>query len=196
MSMSSGPSRKRDVTVRFAEPADHPGIRALLTQMPGWASATRGAYRDENLVAIDDKEQIVGWLMGNHVSEAWRNISGYDMPEDWYCSYITWVLVDEDCRSNGIGAILMEAFSLESSAAGRDTIVASPQSGEHERALLRFYNRMGYRRAESGQVHRGPWGPQDDVPLQEPEVRSTPSAFDAQAAAIREYKRMIDCYRR
>lgn len=180
------------VSIRSAEPADYPGVRALLTQMPRWGNATHGAFRDKNIVAIDDQGQIVGWLMGNHVSEAWRNIPGYDMAEGWRCSYITWVLVDEGCRSAGVGSSLMEAFSLDSAAAGRDTIVASPQSGEHELALLRFYSRMGYRRAESGQVHRGPWGSPVDVPLPEPEVRSTPSAPDPQAeAAILEYMRAL-----
>lgn len=180
------------MSIRSADPDDYPGVRALLTQMPSWGDATHGAFRDENIVAIDDQGQIVGWLMGNHVSEAWRNIPGYDMTEEWLCSYITWVLVDEGCRSAGVGAMPMEAFAHNSAAAGRDTIVASPQSGEHELALLRFYSRMGYRRAESGQVHQGPWGPPDDVPLPEPELRSEPSAPDPQAeAAIHEYMRAL-----
>lgn len=107
------------VSIRPAEPVDNPGVRALLTQMPRWGDATHGAFRDENILAIDDQGQIVGWLTGNHVSEAWRNIPGYDMAEEWRCSYITWVLVDEGCRSAGVGAMLMEAFAHDSATAGR-----------------------------------------------------------------------------
>ncbi|EMQ96729.1 GNAT family N-acetyltransferase [Paeniglutamicibacter gangotriensis] len=192
MSASREFTGRNHVSIRSAGPADFPGVLTLLTQMPRWRNATHGAFRDENIVAIDDQGQIVGWLMGNHDSEAWRNVHGYDMVEGWRCSYITWVLVDKGCRSAGVGAMLMETFAHDSASAGRDTIVASPQSGEHELALLRFYSRMGYRRAESGQVHRGPWGSPVDVPLPEPEVRSAPSAPDPQAeAAISEYLRKL-----
>ena len=73
------------VTIRYAEPGDRSGIHALLKQMPDWEIATRYAFVDGNIVAVDDHGQIVGWLMGNHASEAWRNISGYDRAEDWQC---------------------------------------------------------------------------------------------------------------
>lgn len=129
MSASGDLAGRNRVSIRSAEPADYPGVRTLLTQMPRWEDATHGAFRDENIVAIDDQGQIVGWLAGNHVSEAWRNIPGYDMAEEWRCSYIAWVLVDEGCRSAGVGAMLMEAFARDSAVAGRDTIVASPPIG-------------------------------------------------------------------
>jgi GNAT superfamily N-acetyltransferase len=176
--------------IRQALPEDLPGVHELLAQMPGWGNPLLYGFKDENLVATDHRGQIIGWLNGNHVSQAWCGVLGYDMPEDWLCSYVTWLLVDEEHRSVGIGRRLMEAFARDSAAAGRDTVVASPQSGDDELALLRFYARRGYRRAESGQVHRGPHGPQDDVPLPVQEKWVESSTPDPESeAAINEYMR-------
>lgn len=184
MNAPKNPAEAPQVTIRPVEPGDTSGIRSLLAQMPHWESARQGPFRDEGIVAVDNRGHIVGWLAGNHSSFAWLNTSGYDMPEDWCCSFIEWLLVDSTCRSAGIGSSLMEAFALDSSAAGRDTIIASPQSGEDERALLAFYYRLGYRRTESGHVHRGPWGPHEDVPLPAPGIRTPAPALSAKAQAI------------
>ena len=180
------------VKVRPAVPRDLPAVHELLTQMPGWGSPLRYGFRDENLVAIDHRGQVIGWLNGNHVSEAWCGVLGYDMPENWRCSFIIWVIVDEVHRSAGVGRMLMDTFARDSAAAGRDTIVVSPQSGDDELALLRFYSRQGYRRAESGQVHRGPHGPQDDIPLPMQEEWAEPSTpAPENEAAINEYMRKL-----
>lgn len=180
------------VTIRPAGPADIPGVRDLLAQMPRWDSAHRSMLRDEDLIALNSEGKVIGWLMGNHVSEAWKNVIGYEMADSWLCSYIAWLLVDGSYRSNGVGSRLMEAFRRNSVAAGRDTITASPQSGEDEEKLLSFYSRLGYRRAASGQVHRGPWGPPENVPLPKSEVNSRSSAPDPEAEAImQEYVRRL-----
>lgn len=131
--------------------------------MPNWPRSARLGFNDENLVAVDDDGQVLGCLRGNHVSQAWTNVDGFKGVEDWLCSYITWLLVDEAFRSNGIGGMLLERFARESAAARRDTKIASPQSGDNEVQLLEFHARHGYRRAVTGQVHRGPRGRQEDV---------------------------------
>lgn len=88
--------------------------------------------------------------------------------------------------------MLMETFARDSATAGRDTIVASPQSGDDELALLRFYSRQGYRRAESGQVLKGPHGPPDDIPLPMQEEWVEASTPDPESeAAINEYLRKL-----
>ncbi|MFF3038890.1 GNAT family N-acetyltransferase [Arthrobacter citreus] len=165
MNAHKNPAETYPVTIRPAEPRDSAGIRSLLAQMPRWETAAKRVSCNQGLVAVDDQGCIVGWLSGHHDSLAWENFPGYNMDEDWHCSFIQWLLVDENCRSAGIGAALMTRFARESSEAGRDTIIASPQAGERERSLVDFYYRLGYLRARSGHVHRGPWGPQEHCPL-------------------------------
>lgn len=180
------------VAVRRATEDDLPAIRRLVNQMPGWRIADRIDLKDENLVAVDRGGRVVGWLRGNHVSQAWVNVDGYEADDGWLCSYITWLLVDEVARGNGIGGMLLERFAQDSESAGRDTIIASPQSGDHEVELLAFYARHGYRRAASGQVHRGPWGPSEDVPApQWPEAGPDPDYGEEGEEIIREYRRML-----
>lgn len=160
----------RGVRIRHAVPEDLSGVRELLTQMPDWRSALRSRFVDENIVAVDESGLIVGWLNGNHVSTNWQVIDGYEMAPGWRCSYINWLLVDDKFRGHDIGPRLVRLFARDSAASDRDTIIASPQSGDDEQKVLRIYSRLGFRRAESGHVHTGPHGPQDDVPLTEPEV--------------------------
>lgn len=157
-------------TIRDATAEDFQGVRDLLAQMPEWHVALGTKFIMENLVAVDDFGSIVGWLNGDHHSASWQAIDDYEMPRGWRCSYIGWLLVDEGCRENNIGHDLVEYFARESSAAGRDTIVASPQAGSDEHKLLQFYSDLGFRRAASGHVHWGPYGPQENVPLTTHEV--------------------------
>lgn len=157
-------------TIRDATAEDFQGVRDLLAQMPEWHVALGTKFTLENIVAVDDTGVIVGWLNGDHRSAAWQAIEGYEMPRGWRCSYISWLLVDENCREDKIGRRLVEYFARDSSAAGRDTIVASPQAGSDEHKLLQFYSDLGFRRAASGQVHWGPYGPQENVSLTRPEV--------------------------
>ncbi|WP_066299492.1 GNAT family N-acetyltransferase [Arthrobacter luteolus] len=112
------------------------------------------------------------------------------MPEDWRCSFVEWLLVDKDWRSAGIGGALMERFALESSEAGRDTIIVSPQAGDDEQALLKFYYRLGYRRTVSGHVHRGPHGQQEHTPLPEDEMEAmSRTVSPTEAAELEEIMR-------
>ena len=160
------------VTLRPAGPGDFPGIRSLLDQMPQWQTVAQSLPYSRGLVAVDGHGRVLGWLAGHHDSYAWESVSGYDRPSNWRCSFVEWLLVDEDCRSAGIGAALMERFAIESSEAGRDTIIVSPQAGDDEQALLKFYYRLGYRRTVSGHVHRGPHGQQEDTLLPEDEMEA------------------------
>lgn len=193
MNVPRNPAETYPVTIRPAEPRDSAGIRSLLAQMPQWETAANSLSRNQGLVAVDDQGCIVGWLSGHHKSFAWEGISGYNMPEDWCCSFVTWLLVDKDCRSAGIGAVLMERFAQQSSEAGRDTIITSPQAGEDERVLLEFYYRLGYRRASSGHVHRGPHGPREHIPLPEDDMRpvSQPESPEVQAI-MRRYRESLE----
>ena len=193
MNAPINPAETYPVTIRPAEPRDSPGIRTLLTQMPRWESAAHRLSRSQGLVAVDDQGRIIGWLSGHHNSPAWENIPGYNMHEDWRCSFVEWLLVDENCRSTGIGASLLERFALESSEAGRDTIIASPQAGEHERVLLEFYYRLGYRRASSGHVHRGLHGPREHISLPEDDMRPVSQPESAEVQAImRRYRESLE----
>lgn len=168
--------------IRYATSEDLPGVKELLAQMQIWKNPLGPHFVDENFVAVDRSGQIVGWLNGDHHSAGWQAIDGYDMPGHWRCSFINWLLVDESCRGNEIGKDLVDHFARGASDEGRDTIVASPQSGSNEQKLLEFYSRLGFRRAASGQVHWGPHGPQEDVPL-------TPFEVDADyLEAVRRYR--------
>lgn len=180
------------VTIRRTKHTDIPGVHDLLKQMPRWHGDHTSLSRGNNLVALNGHGQVIGCLMGNHDSEAWRNVTGYEMANGWLCSYITWLLVDHHYRSQGVGSRLVEAFRRESAVSGQDTIIASPQSGEKERKLLSFYSRLGYRRAASGQVHRGPWGPSENVALPTSEVNFALSAPDPETETfIQEYARKL-----
>jgi ribosomal protein S18 acetylase RimI-like enzyme len=178
------------INIIEARQVDLPGVQALLRQKPGWPIGSNGVVRDQSLVAVDAVGRVLGWLMGNHDSQAWTNIDGYNVPEDWQCSYITWLLVDEKHRSSEIGSRLLRAFEEDSCAAGNDTIVLSPSAGDDETAVISFYEKNGYRRAPSGQMHRGPHGPTDHFPLQ----IALPTWSDSSGAggeAILEYKRRL-----
>lgn len=191
MNAPKNPAETYPVTIRLVEPADSPGIRSLLAQMPRWESAAHSLSHNQGLVAVDDQGWIMGWLSGHHNSFAWESTSGYNMPEDWCCSFVEWLLVDKDCRSAGIGTSLMERFAQQSSEAGRDTIIASPQAGEDERALLEFYYRLGYLRTNSGHVHRGPHGPREPSPLPEADMGTGdwPRSLSPEVQAImRQYR--------
>lgn len=190
--MSDGPGAAHGITVRRAVKDDLPKIRRLVSQMPSWCLTDRIDLRDENLVAVGRGGRVVGWLRGNHVSQAWANVDGYAADDGWLCSFITWLLVDESSRGDGIGGQLLGKFAQDSELAGRDTIIASPQSGKHEAELLAFYARNGYRRAASGQVHRGPHGPTASVPLPGPSEPVTDDDYGEDGEKIiREYRRRL-----
>lgn len=188
--MDSGVGRNKIIRARSA---DLSGIRKLHRQEPGWSAGSSGISLEQSIVAVDPRDRVVGWLMGNHRSAAWLNIDGYKFPDSWECSYITWLLVDENYRSQGIGSQLLSFFVDESRLAGNDTIVLSPSGGDDEAGTISFYEKNGFRRARSGQMHRGPHGPRDSVPLEQSvsEYMQTSQAGDE---AIREYKRRLGVY--
>lgn len=173
-----------------AREVDLLGIHTLLRQQPEWSIGSHGVLWDQSIVAVDAHGRVLGWLMGNHDSRAWTNIDGYNVPEDWQCSYITWLLVDEKHQSSGIGSRLLDAFARDSCGAGNDTIVLSPSAGDDEPRVISFYANNGYRRAPSGQMHRGPHGPEDDFPLQTGLLIGSDSS-GAGDEAIQEYKRRL-----
>lgn len=179
-----------EIDIIGARQADLPGIRALLRQKPGWSIGSNVDLRDQSIVAVEVRGGVLGWLMGNHHSLAWTNIDGYDFPADWQCSFITWLLVDKKHRSAGIGSLLLHAFAEDSSRAGNDTIVLSPSGGDDESEVISFYEKNGYRRAPSGQMHRGPHGPLDNFPL-EIALEAGSESSDVYGEAILEYKRRL-----
>lgn len=177
--------------VIVARPVHLPGIRTLLRQEPDWVAGSNGDLLDQSLVAVDLGGRILGWLMGNHHSRAWTNIDGYNVPADWQCSFINWLLVDSrHRRTSGIGSRLLHAFAEDSRRAGNDTIVLSPSGGDDELGVISFYEANGYRRAPSGHMHRGPHGPSGNFPLETPPPGWSDSK-DAYGNAILEYKRRL-----
>lgn len=176
--------------IRRAENADLPSIHKLICQNSQLQISPRSVVIDKSIVALNEAEQMVGWLMGNHDSAAWTNIDGYRMPDDWECSFVTWLLVDEQHQHQRIGSHLLRVFEETSCAAGNDTIVLSPAAGPDEKGIITFYENNGYRRAKSGNMHKGPHGPIISVPLQTP--ASTPQKLSKVGEeAILEYKRIL-----
>lgn len=177
--------------VFVARPVDLPGIRTLLRQEPDWNIRPNGDFLDQSLVAVDLRGRVLGWLMGNHHSRAWTNIDGYNVPADWQCSFITWLLVDNRYRrTSGVGSRLLRVFAEDSRRAGNDTIILSPSGGDDEPGVISFYEKNGYRRAPSGQMHRGPHGPSDNFPL-ETAMPARSDSTDACGEAIVDYKRRL-----
>lgn len=177
------------IDIIAAREVDLVGIHTLLEQQPEWSLGSTGVVRDQSIVASDANGRVLGWLMGNHDSQAWTNIDRYNVPTDWQCSYITWLLVDEKHRSSGVGSRLLGAFAEDSYGAGNDTIVLSP-SGYDEPRVISFYGNNGFRRAPSGLMHRGPHGPRDHFPLQTVLLIGSDSSGAADEA-IQEYKRRL-----
>lgn len=183
-----------EIDIRRAERTDLPSVLKLIRQNSEWHIASGSVEIDESIVALNEVQQVVGWLMGNHKSLAWTNIDGYLMPEDWECSFVTWLLVDEQHKHQRIGSNLLFAFEEESSAVGTDTIVLSPSAGADEMGVITFYEKNGYKRVESGHMHKRPHGPMDSFPL--PTPVSTPRRLgEVGEEAILEYQRILGVQR-
>lgn len=183
-----------EIEIRRAERTDLPSMLKLIRQNSEWHIAPGSVGIDDSIVALNEVQQVVGWLMGNHKSLAWTNIDDYLMPEDWECSFVTWLLVDEQHKHQRVGSKLLLAFEEESSAVGNDTIVLSPTAGAEEMGVITFYEKNGYRRAESGHMHKGPHGPMDSFPV--PTPVSTPRRLSKVGEdAILDYKRILGVQR-
>ena len=134
------------MTIRTARLEDAPRIAVLATQL-GYPSSTEQAearLRDvlnrsdgAVLVAEDEEGTVIGWAQ---IVEAWR-VANDPSAE------IVAMVVDENRRSQGIGAALVEAAVDWAGRQGFGTVrVRSNVVRERTHA---FYERQGFRRTKS-----------------------------------------------
>lgn len=125
------------LTVRGATPADADAISTLLKQLGYIVSGDRVVGYLANgeggvLVAADD-DGVVGFL-GSHTRR--------HLHRDRLVTSIDSLVVDESCRSQGVGAALLEAICEQARSAGAAFVdLHSHQSRTEAR---RFYERHGF----------------------------------------------------
>lgn len=132
--------------IRTARLADAPAIAVLATQLgyPTSAEQAEARLRDvlnrsgsAVLVAEGEEGTVIGWL---HVAGT------YGVQNDPFAE-IAAMVVDENCRSQGIGAALVEAALDWAGQHGFGTVrVRSNVVRERTHA---FYERLGFRRTKT-----------------------------------------------
>lgn len=144
------------VSIRTARLEDAPAIAVLATQLgyPTSAEQAEARLRDvlsrsdgAVLVAEDEDGAVIGWV---HVTGA------YGVQNDPFAE-IAAMVVDENRRSQGIGAALVEAAADWASQNGFRTVrVRSNVVRERTHA---FYERLGFRRTKTQVVFAKPIDP-------------------------------------
>lgn len=144
------------MTLRTAHLEDAPAIAILATQLgyPTRAEQAEARLRDvlnrsdgAVLVAEGEDGAVIGWI---HVVGAWR------VENDPFAE-IAAMVVDENRRSQGIGAALVEAATDWALRHGFRTIrVRSNTVRERTHA---FYERLGFRRTKTQVVFAKPIDP-------------------------------------
>lgn len=129
------------------------GEATFETATPSWEHFDAGRLPDLRLVAVDEGDDIIGWVAASAVSTrpAYRGVIEHS------------VYIDRDVRGRGIGRMLLDALITSADDAGIWTIQSSifPDNA----ASLRLHESAGFRvvgrreriaRAEIG-PHAGQW---------------------------------------
>lgn len=132
--------------IRTARPEDAPAIAVLATQLGYPTSAEQAAARLRDVLNRSDGAVLVaegedGMAIG------WAHVAGtYGVQSDPFAEILAMV-VDEDHRSQGIGAALVEAALDWAGQNGFGTVrVRSNVVRERTHA---FYERLGFRRTKT-----------------------------------------------
>lgn len=109
------------------------GEATFETTTPSWAAFDAGKLPGLRLVAVDDQDDIVGWVAASAISArpAYRGVVEHS------------VYIDRAARGNGVGRLLLDAFIAAAEAAGVWTIQSSifPENT----ASLRLHEATGFR---------------------------------------------------
>ena len=120
---------------------------------PSWATFDAGKLPGLRLVAVDDRDAILGWVAASAISArpVYRGVVEHS------------VYIDRGARGNGVGRLLLDAFIAAAEDAGIWTIQSSifPENA----ASLRLHEATGFRivgrrerNAQSGTgPHDGSW---------------------------------------
>lgn len=110
-----------------------------------YAMRTRAAYNWHPHQVAVNAGCIIGWLQGNHDSEAWRNMEGHEQPPvGGKCSYITQIYTDPTNRRQGVGRALLDSFEAGARTAGNSLVVLLHDFGNAD-VLEDFYTGAGYK---------------------------------------------------
>lgn len=133
------------IRIRPLESADWPAVEAIYTEgiadgeatfevtTPSWESFDAGRIPGLRLVAVNDRDVVVGWVAASPTSArpAYSGVVEHS------------VYIARDARGQGIGSALLEAFIAEAESAGVWTIQSSifPDNA----ASLRLHEALGFR---------------------------------------------------
>ncbi|KQZ83413.1 phosphinothricin acetyltransferase [Microbacterium sp. Root166] len=133
------------IRIRPMEAADWPAVETVYAQgiedgeatfeaeTPSWEAFDAGRLPGLRLVAVDDGDQVVGWVAASPTSTrpAYRGVVEHS------------VYIARDARGQGIGRTLLEALIAEAESAGFWTIQSSifPDNA----ASLRLHEALGFR---------------------------------------------------
>ena len=129
--------RAAELTTQLGYPVEATVLRERL-------AAVRARATDEVLVAVDEVDRAVGWI----------HVSTVALLERSDLASINGLVVDEEDRSRGIGAELVEAGEAWARQHGATTIMVRSRS-TRERAH-RFYERIGYVETKRSHVFEKP----------------------------------------
>ncbi len=131
--------------IRTMTEADWPAVERIYAQgiedgeatfevtTPSWEAFDAGRLPDLRLVAVDDRDEVVGWAAASPVSSraVYRGVVEHS------------VYVDRRARGAGIGRMLLTAFLEAADASGIWTVQSSvfPENG----ASIRLHESLGFR---------------------------------------------------
>jgi ribosomal protein S18 acetylase RimI-like enzyme len=148
------PVQDRAVSVRDAEPADHPAVREVLAAAyRQFASAARPSVFEPYLANILDVEarartgrllvaERAGRILGTVTFYPDPSAFRFGWPRGW--AYIRALGVDPATRGQGVGRLLMEACLDRARRAGAPVLCL--HTAEFMAAAIALYERMGFRR--------------------------------------------------
>lgn len=148
--------------LREATRRDHADVQRLHAQHTGKSYLPMSSYESwlgKCTLAVEDGT-VLGFSFGNHDSGAWGNILVTpEPPENWNCSYLTHLVVDQGHRRQRVGSLLLQDFLDQTRLAGNSWVILNPGSqaeGQTEADLHAFYEANGFLHLR----HR----PDDDAP--------------------------------
>jgi GNAT superfamily N-acetyltransferase len=133
-----------DDVARVADLTAQLGYPSTAEQIAGRFAHLRSRAEDELLVAVDDRDQPVGWI----------HVSRFASLEASEVALIGGLVVDEAHRSAGTGEALLEAGEAWAREHGASTMVVRSRI-TRERAH-RFYERHGYATVKTSHVFEKP----------------------------------------
>lgn len=145
---SRAPDKEISMTVRSCEEKDLPAVVDLITQLAEVSSVTKEFQLDQ-FQAMFKKMKALPDMYANYVYDSHGRVTGF-ISVVFYMTFfhrvgtaqVNELVVDRNCRGEGIGQALMQAAELESRRRGMDELEVGTE--QDNLPAQEFYRKYGF----------------------------------------------------